>query len=190
MDFKEFKQALKEYLIEELDEFAPKVKDVEMRCFDIGIFPCYGDVYFSFLTEEAYQEDVDLIIDATSWDFYDFNYGGSWIVGKWIQTTREEMFKQKELEGGDSEDVNLLFFEICGEVLREADVLERFGQYRLSPRFKLTVYDGLYTLWLPRMTLPLITFDKTGAYHNRYVVFKTELYESATYKIHFKGKVK
>ena len=90
-----FKAELKTYLIKHLKAFLREMEGVEMRAFDIGIFPWYGYLYFSFLPTREYNENGNNLY-AEDWEYWNFNdesdYGHSW----WMQENNFNIFNTKE----------------------------------------------------------------------------------------------
>ncbi|MEM6895251.1 MAG: hypothetical protein AAF554_16265 [Bacteroidota bacterium] len=131
-----FKTVLKEYLIAELQWFAPELKDMEIRAFDIGIFPWHGYVYLSFLPTKEYNRNGNHLY-AGDWEYWNFNKNHNWMPMRfchWMQEN-ENIFDE------EGQSLGTGYFKICGELLHDQDVLDAFRPYKLSPDFELLVFD-------------------------------------------------
>ncbi len=132
-----FKAQLKKYLIEELNRFTPTIRETRVCAFDISIFPWYGYIYFSFMTEENRDKEY-----AENWSFFNFNdyqfSSPEYMDGLsyWMQKNDFDILNtEKETEEGEA------YFRICGELLHDEEVLEAFKQCRLSHDFQFLVFN-------------------------------------------------
>ncbi|MEM0933259.1 MAG: hypothetical protein AAGJ12_12395 [Bacteroidota bacterium] len=130
-----FKAELKTYLIKHLKAFLPKMEGVEMRAFDIGIFPWYGYLYFSFLPTKEYNENGNHLY-AGDWEYWYFNTGSGFRHSWWMEENNFNIFNTKE-----EKEVGEAYFRICGELLHDEEVLNVFKEYNLSEDFQFLVFN-------------------------------------------------
>lgn len=136
-DFLQFEMVLKNHLINMLTVHKGNFNNVALVAFDFGMFPWFGGVEFSFLTEKELQKQPDILTDIAAWQYYFLNEGAINDDKTVIYKMNKQMQKHWEATL-DSKS----FFKLAVNVLKDKNVQNSFSLLNLSDDFKYSVYDA------------------------------------------------
>jgi hypothetical protein len=137
-----FKIKLKECLLEELNKWKPKLKSIPMKSFDLGVFPWFGYLELSFLTEEESMENKkEFKYFPADWKYYNFTeiQEGNWKNAEPLCEWMLNFYEQDEVNCKQRAE---LIFRACADVICDDDVSAKLEEFNITKDFEKTVYDS------------------------------------------------
>ena len=138
MKFKEFEKQLRLSLIEELEIHIPKLENIPISSFDLGVHPWYGYFELSFLTSnEVLLNKEKFKYDIAAWKYYNINEFQSSDSSKLYHLG---LFMQDKFERIQSFQYDR-FFRISAQIINSKEIQGILDSYVTTPDFYCSVYD-------------------------------------------------
>jgi hypothetical protein len=112
-----------------------------MKSFDLGVFPWYGYLELSFLTEkESNCNEKDFKYYIADWKYYNFTkiQEGNWKKAEPLCEWMKDFYSK---EPDTSKERAEIIFKACAEVLLDKDVTKKFKDFHTTTDFEKTVYN-------------------------------------------------